>query len=171
MGIKVVPIILILLGAASRLLPHPANFAPITAIALFGGVYLPKKYAIILPLASVFLSDLFIGFDKTTLLAVYGSFILSGLIGVWLRSHKKPLNIFAGTVLSSLIFFFITNFAVWSNPVSWYSKDLNGLITCYLAGIPFYRNSLIGDLFYTTVIFGLYETSLMLAKKYLLRSS
>jgi hypothetical protein len=164
---KLIPLLIVLIGTISRLVPHVPNFAPITAIALFSGVYLPKKYAIILPLVSVLLSDLIIGFDTTTLIAVYASFILSGLIGLWIRSHKSPVNIFVGTVGASMLFFIITNLAVWLNPVSWYTKDLNGLIACYINAIPFFRNTLLGDLFYTGAFFGGYELVHNLAHKYL----
>jgi hypothetical protein len=164
--IKLLPLLLILLGVAMRLVPHPANFAPITAIALFGGMYLPKKYAFILPLLAVFISDLFLGFDKTTIWFVYGSFILSGLIGLYIRNHKAVSSIIAGTVFASVAFFLITNFAVWFNPVSSYTKDFKGLIDCYVAGIPFYRNTLLGDLFFTGLFVGGYEFVTKLGRNY-----
>lgn len=163
-GLKLVPIVLILLGIFARLVPHPANFAPITAIALFGGIYLPKKYAFVLPLVAVFISDWIIGFDKTTILFVYGSFILSGLIGLYIRNHKAVSSIITGTVLASVLFFVITNFAVWLNPISAYKKDLKGLIDCYVAGLPFYRNTLMGDLFFSGLLVGGYELVLRFVK-------
>src|SRR6185436_9836704 len=82
---------LILLGAVLRVLPHPANFTPIAATALFGAVYLKdKKQALLLPLAAMVISDLFIGFDSLqSRLVIYGSFFLIGLIGLWIRNHKN----------------------------------------------------------------------------------
>lgn len=148
---------LILLAAVSRLLPHPANFTPIAAMALVGGVYFEKKYALIIPLVALFISDIFIGFHSTVPF-VYGSFILIGLVGIWLKSHKKPLPILGCTIFSSLLFFVITNFGVWLTGGGWfYPKTLEGLIECYVMAIPFFRNSIIGDLIYTTGLFGVFE--------------
>src|SRR5882724_10892978 len=101
-------LVIILVAALMRIVPHPANVAPIAAMALFGGVYLDKKYAIILPLAALFISDIFLGFNQS-MPYVYGSFVLTGLIGMWLRTHKSFNNIVLGTLISSIIFFLITN--------------------------------------------------------------
>lgn len=167
MGIKIVPALIILFGILARLIPHPANFAPITAIALFSGVYLPKKYAFILPIGVLFLSDLFIGFYGATMLFVYGSFILSGLIGLWLKNHKNLFTILGSSFFASILFYLITNFAVWLYPHSFYTKDLSGLLQSYVMAIPFFRNTLLGDLFYIVVFFGGYELAYVLAKHYL----
>lgn len=155
-NLKMLPVLLVFLGVAMRLLPHPANFAPITAIALFGGMYLPRKYAFILPIAAVFLSDLWLGFDFGSMWAVYGSFLLSGLIGLYIRKHKSVSTVVLGSVTASVAFFLITNFAVWIG-TSMYSKDIAGFINCYVAAIPFYRNTLMGDLFFTGLFVGGYE--------------
>lgn len=154
--------ILIVLGIVARFLPHPANFAPIGAIAIFSGIYLPKRLAVILPLAAMFFSDLFLGFYAwPIMLAVYLSFGVMGLIGLAVRKHKKLSTVLAGTILGSLIFFLATNFSVWAFS-NWYEHNLNGLINCYVMAIPFFRNSLLGDLFYTGVLAGAYEASLAL---------
>jgi hypothetical protein len=155
-NLKMLPVLLVFLGVAMRLLPHPANFAPVTAIALFGGMYLPRKYAFILPIAAVFLSDLWLGFDFGSMWAVYGSFLLSGLIGLYIRKHKCVSTVVLGSVTASVAFFLITNFAVWIG-TSMYSKDIAGFINCYVAAIPFYRNTLMGDLFFTGLFVGGYE--------------
>jgi hypothetical protein len=156
---------LILAAALSRLLPHPANFTPIAAMALAGGVYFNKRIALVIPLAALVISDLFIGFHNT-ILFVYGSFILIGLIGLWLKSHKKPLPIFGAALLSSILFFVVTNFGVWLTGGGWfYPKTWQGLIECYTLAIPFFRNTIAGDLVYTVVLFGLFEFS-----EYTLRS-
>lgn len=167
LNLKLVPVLLIIFAVASRLIPHPANFAPITALALFGGVYLHKKYAFLLPFGALFISDLFLGFYGLEMLWVYGSFFISGLIGLYIRKRKNILTIISGTLFASLLFFLITNFGVWTLPYSWYSKDLAGLIQSYVAGIPFFRGTILGDLFYTGVFFGGYELALFLGKKYL----
>lgn len=146
---------IILFAVLLRLLPHPANFAPIAGMALFGGVYLNKKYALIVPLIAMLVSDFFIGFHST-ILFVYGSFLLTGLIGLWIKEHKSVKTVIFGTLISSVLFFIITNFGVWLAG-SLYPKTFSGLVQCYFFAIPFFRNTILGDLFYTGVFFGSYE--------------
>lgn len=148
---------LIFLGAFLRILPHPANFAPIAAIALFGSAYLNKKLALILPLVAMIISDYFIGFDSlSSRLTVYGTFILVGLLGFWLRVKRSPGRIVAASLAGSLIFYLITNFA-FLYPAGMYSHDLNGVMSSYINALPFFRNTLLGDLFYVSLFFGIYE--------------
>lgn len=155
-----------------RLLPHLPNFAPIAAMALFGGVYLNKKYALIVPLAAMVISDIFIGFYNPWILAsVYGSFILIGLLGVWLRNNKTVPNVLGASLLGSVGFFLITNFAVWAVPHSFYPHTLQGLMNSYMMGLPFFRNTLMGDLFYTGAMFGLMEAVLLTTKKIAIKKS
>lgn len=146
---------LVFAASLSRLIQHPLNFTPIGAIALFGGFYFDKKYSFMIPIASLLISDFFIGFYNS-FFWVYGSFILMSLIGTNLRKNKNLLNIFALTILNSILFFVITNFGVWISG-SMYSLDLKGLIECYSLAIPFFRNSFAGDLFYVFVLFGSFE--------------
>ncbi len=153
----VVALIFIAIGATFRLLPHAPNFTPIAAIALFGGVYLSKKLALVLPLIAMVISDIFIGvYDQKLMLFVYGSFILCVFIGFWLKNHKKLWTALGGSVAGATMFFFLTNFAVWAFS-SWYTKDFSGLIQCYAMALPFFRNTLLGDLFYVAIFFGAYE--------------
>jgi hypothetical protein len=151
-------VVLIALAAFSRLLPHPMNFAPITAIALFGGVYFNGKFSPILPLAALLISDLFLGF-YAGIAWVYGSFLLVVAIGLLIQKYKTIPVVFGTTIVSSLLFFLITNFGVWQAGI-FYTKNFTGLIECFVAAIPFYRNSVLGDLFYVTVMFGVYEMAL-----------
>ena len=147
----------ILIGALLRVIPHPANFAPIGAIALFGGTYLPKKYALVLPIAAMVVSDFFIGFDSIQSRAiVYGSFLLAGLIGMLIRRRKNFWTVAAGSLAGSVLFYLITNFAFFYL-TSMYPHDLNGIISSYINALPFFRNTVLGDLFYVSVFFGLYE--------------
>jgi uncharacterized membrane protein len=146
-------------GILLRLLPHLPNFTPIAATALFGGVYLNKKYAFFVPILAMFISDIFLGFHST-MPYVYGSFILTGLIGLWLKNHKNTQNIIGATLLSSVLFFLITNFGVWAG--GWYPKTLSGLMQSYVMAIPFFRNTILGDLCYTGVFFGAYELAQLL---------
>lgn len=150
-------LVLILLGASMRLMPHTANFAPITAIALFGGVYLARKYALLLPVAALVISDFLIGFDSVqSRLTVYGSFALVGLIGLLVRKKKNVATIAAGAISGSIIFYLVTNFAFFYPPTM-YAHNLSGIFESYYMALPFFRNTLLGDIFYTGLLFGLYE--------------
>ena len=152
-----IALLLISIGVSLRLLPHPPNFAPIAAIALFGGVYFSRKIALILPIVAMAISDIFIGdYEPKLMASVYGSFLLCVILGFWLKKHKKWYTV-GGSVLScSVLFFLITNFAVWDF-TPWYAKTISGLIQCYLMALPFFKNTLLGDLFYVTIFFGAYE--------------
>jgi len=153
---QLVIILFIAVAAIFRLLPHLPNATPIAAMALFSGVYFTnKKYAFIIPLLAMFLSDLFLGFSMITLF-VYVAFILVGYIGI----ASKKMNI-KTILISSLSFFIITNFGVW---LIGYPKTLNGLMECYTLAIPFFRNSLIGDFFFAGVMYFGFE---FVSKKYL----
>lgn len=158
----------------ARFVPHMPNFAPIAAMALFGGVYLAKKQALIIPVVALFLSDLLIGFyNPYLMLAVYGSFLLIGLMGLWLRKHKTIANIAGASLIGSIGFYLITNFAMWAiqplMPQAIYPQSLQGLLDSYMMGLPFFRNTLMGDLFYTGSFFGLMELSRLAVNKYNLK--
>ncbi|MBS4028433.1 MAG: hypothetical protein KGZ58_07330 [Ignavibacteriales bacterium] len=156
---------LILFAALSRLLPHPLNFSPIAAMALFGGVYLEKRYSFILPMLAMLLSDFILGFHSQ-MPFVYGSFLLIGTLGLWLKNHKSFGTIVFSTFASSLIFFILTNLGMWFMqrfyPTPLYSSSFDGLIACFVAAIPFFQNTFVGDVVYVSVMFGAYEA----AKKY-----
>jgi len=161
----VLVIILIMLGFGARLLPHPANFAPIGALALFAGLYLPRKWALVLPLVAMLASDAIIGFYSwKIMLAVYASFAIVVGIGALARRYKKFHTILAGTVLGSIIFFLVTNAAVWAFGTM-YTLDFSGLMHSYTMALPFFRNSLLGDLFYTGVLVGVAEGIMYLHQK------
>ncbi len=157
------PLLIIFIAVTLRLLPHPPNVAPIAAMALFGGVYLNKRYALIVPLMAMIFSDIFLGFHAT-IPFVYGSFLLTGLLGIWLKKYKTIKNIFFACVVSSLLFFLITNFGVWL-VYGFYPKTLAGLMECYIAAIPFFRNTILGDLGFTAVFFGSYELLLRISSQ------
>lgn len=157
-------------GAILRLLPHLPNFAPIAAMALFGGVYLNKKYAFGVPILALLISDYFIGFYNIwVMLSVYGSFFIIGLLGLWLRKHKTILNTGAITLSSSVIFFIVTNFVVWAAPPSMYSHNWQGLTQSYIMGLPFFRNTLLGDFFYVGAMFGLMELAIIITNRFTLK--
>lgn len=143
---------LIVLGAVARLVPHPANATPLMAIALFGGTYLAKRWAILLPLMTVALSDLLIGWHNT-IPFTWGAFLLTGTLAWWIRRRPTPARILAASVAGSLVFFLVTNFGVWAVG-GLYPSTVPGLWQCYVAAIPFFRQTLMGDLVYVTAIFG-----------------
>jgi len=142
----------IVMGVLSRLIPHPWNVTPIAAIALFGGTYLSKRSAIWLPLTIVAASDFLLGWHET-IPFTWGAFALTGLLGWWIRVRPTVSRIAAGSVASSVLFFLITNFGVWLVG-NLYPMTLEGLAVCFVAAIPFFRNSLAGDLLSTAALFG-----------------
>ena len=145
----------VLAAAALRVAPHPMNFAPIGALALFGGAYFStKKAAFTVPLLSLVAGDVFIGFHPLVPY-VYASFLVSVVLGFWLRRKGKSAeHIAAATAAGAVQFFLVTNFAVWATSTGTYPKNAGGLIACYVAGLPFFWNTLAGDAFYASVLFG-----------------
>ena len=147
--------IMILAAAFTRLIPHPPNFTAVGAIALFGGAYFSdKKFAFIVPLLAMLLSDLIIGFHNE-MLSVYLSFIIIVGIGIRLSMNIKLKNVVAASLLSSIIFFVLTNFQMWIQSTL-YAKNITGLIACYVAAIPFFHHTVLGDLFFVGLLFGLF---------------
>ncbi len=141
----------VILGVLSRVLPHPANMTAVGTVALFSGAKFDAKKAVIITMLTMFISDAVIGFHSL-MFATYGSLVLAVFVGTWIRKHTNIRRIIAGTLLSSLIFFVITNFAVWAaTPL--YAKNLNGFITCFIMALPFFRNSLTGDTLYSISFF------------------
>lgn len=141
---------IILLAISARLIPHPPNFTPIGGLALFSGSNFKKKSALLIPLSAMFFSDIFLGFHKT-IPYVYVSFIIIALIGGLIRNNKWQ-SLFKASLISSVLFFLITNFGVWATGTM-YQKDLGGLMQSYGFGIPFFRNTMISDLFYSFSFF------------------
>ena len=144
---------IILLAALSRLIPHPPNMASVTAVALFGGAYFSdRRLAFLIPLAALFLSDLVLGFYNH-MEVVYSSFALIVCIGFWLQKNRSTLHIAGAALTSSVLFFLLTNFGVWVSGGP-YPQTLTGLGACYAAAIPFFQNTIAGDLVYTALLFG-----------------
>lgn len=150
-------ILAVTLGAVLlRLVPHSPNVAPIAALALFSGAFLPDVRGFIIPVAALLISDLFLGFHAT-MPFVYGSFIAITLIGLMLRKNLSPLATGGASIGGSILFFLVTNFGVWATS-SMYTKDFAGLVHSYRMGIPFFRNTVLGDLFYTILFFVAYRS-------------
>ena len=148
---------MIILGAAfTRLIPHYPNFTAIGAVALFGGAYFTKKWlAFIVPLAALFLTDLIIGF-YSQMWVVYLSFMLIVVIGMSLQGTKKPGKVILASISASVSFFVITNFVMWYGS-SLYPQNFTGIMESYTAAIPFFSYTLLGDLFYVGIMFGVFE--------------
>ncbi len=144
---------LIVLIIVSRLVPHLWNVAPVAAAALLAGAVLPRKWALIVPMLGMLISDLIIGFyHLPVMLTVYACFALMALGGRFIKLNH-PLYWLSGSIASSTLFFLATNFAVWAT-ADWYPKTLQGLTLCYTLAIPFFRNTMLGDLFFVGVLFG-----------------
>lgn len=153
--------ILIIFGFAMRLLPHVPNMAPVAAIAVFAGAYLDKRIVPWVPLAIMMVTDLIIGLHDVVFYT-WGAFIFIGFMGTWLKGRATPGNILGVTVVSALTFFAISNFGVW---MVWYPHNWQGFAACYISAIPFFRNTMIGNLFFALVLFGAYELARKLAGK------
>lgn len=148
--------VIVILVALTRLLPHPPNFTPIAALALFGGAFFAdKRMAYIVALGAMFLSDIFLGFHGT-MIFVYGAFIITIFMGTMMRGKVTGKNVLGGAIGSSVLFYILTNFGVWLTS-AYYPLTIEGLITCYVAAIPFFHYTLAGTLVYSAVLFGGFE--------------
>jgi len=147
--------LLIPLGAIARLLPHLPNFTPIGGMALFGAAHGSRRSALIVPLAAMALSDLFLG-SHGTMPFVYVSFVLVALMGmVVFRNGVSMPRVIGASMASSLILFGVSNFGVWATGTM-YAPTWQGLVTCYAMALPYLRNTMLGDMFYAGVFFGGY---------------
>jgi len=177
------PTLIIVAAVGLRLVPHLPNFAPIGAMALFGGAYIKNKYALLILLGILLISDYLllyinpfssnpVNFSQfyapwelvhSTIFFVYLSFLINFLIGRWIATNKSLNRIVSGALLSSVQFFIITNFGVWLTGM--YGNGISGLVQTYIMAIPFFRGTLFGDFFYTGLFFGSYELLLNWFKK------
>lgn len=161
---------MILIAALSRLGPHLYNFTPIAAMALFGAAWFKNKWmALFVPLACLFFSDVLLQLQYLNgsaeypaffngSIAVYGAFLLIGGLGFSLRNRVNFRNVVVTSITASILFFVVTNFAAWLTDYQYYPvKSFATLIEAYVAGIPFFRGTLLGDLFFNGVLFGSFE--------------
>jgi hypothetical protein len=146
-----IAVALVILSIASRFLPLAPNFSPIMAVALFSGVlFANRKLAMLIPITAMFISDLFLGLHST-MIAVYASFGIITLLGMRMKEVSVKA-VLGNSVLSAVIFFIITNFAVWVT--GWYGYTFAGLVVCYEMAIPFFRATLASSLLYSGLLFG-----------------
>ena len=159
--------LLIFVAALTRVIPHPPNFSPIEAVALFGGAYFAKRHwALIVPLVAMFASDLVLGllnggiywdyFKSAGYLLVYVCIALSTVLGFGLRGKVSAGRVLGYSLAGSLLFFVVTNFGVWLGGTM-YPQNAAGLSAAYVAGIPFFQWTVLGTLFYSALLFGGFE--------------
>lgn len=160
---------LLILAAITRLVPHPYNFAPIGAMSLFGAAYFSdKKLAFLLPLVAFFISDLFVNniiyaefytgfvFVSPGFYWTYGAMAAIVLAGIFIFKKVNTTRVIGGALSASILFFLISNFGAWiSSPI--YPPTISGLMTAYIAAIPFFHMTVLSDLVYCGALFGLFE--------------
>ncbi len=163
-------IFLIAVGATLRvvrdagIIDLPPNFAPVSAMAIFSALFLPRRWAFIIPLCLMLISDAIIGFDLASItISIYLSFGISALLGMAIRRRTRWWSVGAVALTSSIIFFLITNAAVWKFSKI-YGPGLDGLWASYVAGLPFLRNTMAGDLLYTAAFCGIYSAVVVYLK-------
>jgi hypothetical protein len=144
---------LLLIGILARFLPHVPNFTPVIAIALFGGVYLRRSYALFLPLLLMVVTDLFLG-TYPAIYFTWASVVLVSAIGFWVRGSMSRRRMLGGALASAVLFFLVTNFGCW---LTEYPKTLEGFISCFTLAVPFFRMTLLSTLVYAVVLFGSFE--------------
>lgn len=166
---KITVFSIIVLAVISRLIPHPYNFAPFGAIALFSGAMIGHRMtALLLPCLAAWVSGVIL--NNTLYAAMFPEFtwfdynivwqsmayVLTGLVGIaMLKNNASVIRLGSAAVISSLIFFVVSNFGYWTTGL-FYTKDVPGLVACYVSALPFYPASLAGDLLYTGAMFGIY---------------
>jgi hypothetical protein len=171
-----IAVLLIVAAAFTRLIPHPPNFAPIASLAIFGGAVIKNnKYALILPLGALLLSDILFelftttkGFYDVSQIFVYAAFVIITFLASKIKK-ANTVNIFLACLWSGAIFFVLSNFGTWATG-QLYAKTFSGLMQCYAAAIPFYKNELFGNMFLNTLMSNVFFTGLLfgayvLAKK------
>jgi hypothetical protein len=147
-------ILLIVLGIATRLLPHNSQFTAILAVSMFAGLYLKPRYAMIVPVAMMIASDIILGFHDT-MVYTWGSMLIISALGIWLKSRKSFATVLGGSILSATIFFVITNLGAWISPL--YPDTLAGLKECFIMAVPFFRSTLVSTVAYSLVLYAGYE--------------
>jgi hypothetical protein len=164
--IRLVALAFFLLAITLRILPLWYNVAPMAALALFAGCYLSGRVGLVLAFGAMAASDCLghwleipsMGFySRSTMLTVYLALGLTAGIGTMLRGRVNALSVPLASLAGTAVFFLATNFACWLDPMMGYAPDLSGLANCYVQALPFARNTLVGDLFYSAVLFGVYN--------------
>ena len=168
-NIKYISFILVSLVLLTRLLPHAPNFTPIISVILFSAMYFTKKSSWVIPFIAILVSDLILGFSSQfhylnlsfiegglsitftwLFILIYLSFVFIYLFCKY-RSKLSPINVLVNSFVGSVLFFILSNFAVWIT--GGYPMSFSGLIACYAAAIPFFKNTLLSTLLYSAILF------------------
>jgi len=160
---------LIVAAAATRLMPHPPNFAPVMSIALFGSAVFANRWGgIAIAIAAMAQSDMFIG-SHSTLPFVYVGMLVTGMLGFFLRSNRTAFRILNFTLAGSIIFFVVSNLGVFLTQ-DLYPKTWAGLVACYVAAVPFFQNSVAADVLFSGILFTLHHFFIALREKRLIEA-
>ncbi|HKX18387.1 MAG TPA: DUF6580 family putative transport protein [bacterium] len=151
------PYALIAAAALLRLVPHPYNFQPMDALALFGGAVLPGAWAFIVPLAAVALSDAVLGFYGAGMVWVYAAYVVIVILGRTALRRRSAGRVAGAALAAAVVFYLITNAGEWTGPL--YRHTPAGLLASFIAGIPFFGNTLLSDLGYSLALFGLHDAA------------
>jgi hypothetical protein len=127
----------LLIGVVTRFLPHAPNFTPVLALALFGGVYLKRSQALLVPLALMMMSDFIIGLHPV-IFFTWGSILLISCLGLWIRRSQSVVRVMIGALASAFLFFVVTNFGCW---LAYYPSTWEGFVSCYALAVPFFRGT------------------------------
>jgi len=146
-------LIIVTFGILSRIVIHTPNFTPVLSVAFLGGMYLKGRQAVLVPVALMVISDLIIG-PYPLMFLTWASIALISVLGLWLKERKSYGTVFGGSVLSAVIFFFVTNFASW---LTLYPHTADGLRQCYILAIPFFRSTLVSTLAYSLVFYAAFK--------------
>lgn len=157
----IIAVILVAFGVALRFIPHVPNFAPIGALALFGGAMMGRRFAIWLPLSAIIISDIFIGFYQG-ILFTWLSFAAIAAFAMLLKKKNFTQKVALGAPVAAIIFYLVSNFGVWLTS-GMYSLTFAGFINCYVQALPFFRATLLSDLLFSAVFFGAYELAVQVA--------
>lgn len=147
-------ILLVIIAIASRLVVHQPQFTAILAVAMFGGMYLPRRQALIVPVGTMIVTDLVLGFHDT-MLYTWGSMLAISVIGMYLRERKSALNVLFGSIGAAMLFFVVTNVGAWISPL--YPDTLAGLRDCFIMAVPFFRTTLVSTVAYSLLLYVAYE--------------
>lgn len=160
-------VLLILVAALTRLVPHPFNFSPVEAMALFGGAYFAKRWVgVLMPLVGMLISDIVLGmvngglyvehFTSLPFLLVYSCIALSAVMGFGMRGKVNTPRVIGYSLAGSVLFFLVTNFGVWLTATSMPGSEacIAGIAPCYISALPFFQATVLGTLFYSALMFG-----------------
>jgi hypothetical protein len=148
---------LVFLAASTRLIPHPANFTALGAMALFSGANIKdRRLGLLLPLITLLITDMILGFHSS-MIPVYVCIFFTSILGVKISDKQNLFTIGGSTLLASVVFFLVTNLPFWYADLQLYPMTLSGTLESYTMALPYFGNQLAGDLCYTAAIFGLYR--------------